>query len=166
MANVLKNMNMFMDGRNYAGKATSLTPPALTLITEEFRPGGRDLAEKIDVGMEPLEPSFELADYDPELFKQFGWKKDGPVALVFHGATQSDEGKVVRVKITMRGRIISIERDSWETGKIAPTTVTVNAVYYKEEIGSETVVEIDSKNMKRIIGGEDQLAEQRAALGF
>ncbi|WP_163372884.1 phage major tail tube protein [Endozoicomonas acroporae] len=164
--NILKNLNLFVDGRNYAGKVSSLTPPALTILTEDFRPGGRDLPEKVDMGMEALEPSFVLGSYDPEILKLFGWKKGDPVAFVFRGAAQSDDGKVTAIKITMRGRITSIERDTWTPGEMVPLNVTVAANFYQEDINGEVVVEIDGPNMKRVIGGEDQLTDIRNALGF
>lgn len=164
--NILKNLNLFADGRDYVGKVNSVTPPPLTIITEDYRPGGRDMAEKVDLGMEPLEASFELGSYDPEIFKLFGWKKGDPTAFVFRGAAQSDDGTVTAIIITMRGRITSIERESWTPGEMAPVSVTIAASYYKEDIGGDVVVEIDGANMKRIIGGVDQLADIRGALGF
>ena len=33
MAKILKNFNLFVDGRGYAGKADEVTPPKLTIKT-------------------------------------------------------------------------------------------------------------------------------------
>ena len=39
---LLKNINLFIDGRGYAGKVDEFDPPKLTIKTEEFRAGGMD----------------------------------------------------------------------------------------------------------------------------
>ena len=45
---VLKNMNLFVDGRGYAGRIDEIQLPKLTLKTEEHRAGGMDLPVEID----------------------------------------------------------------------------------------------------------------------
>ena len=40
---VLKNMNLFVDGRGYAGRVDEIELPKLTLKTEEHRAGGMDV---------------------------------------------------------------------------------------------------------------------------
>ena len=72
MAKILKNFNLFVDGRGYAGKADEVTPPKLTIKTEDFRGGGMDVPAAVDMGMEKLEGSFSIVEYDPEVLKQFG----------------------------------------------------------------------------------------------
>lgn len=42
---ILKNFNLFVDGRGYAGKAEEVTPPKLSLKTQEF--GGMDAISTI-----------------------------------------------------------------------------------------------------------------------
>ncbi|AMW35750.1 hypothetical protein HEQ62_10815 [Haematospirillum jordaniae] len=36
---VLKNINLFVDGRGYAGQLSEYSPPSLALVTEDFRAG-------------------------------------------------------------------------------------------------------------------------------
>lgn len=69
---VLKNMNLFVDGRGYAGRIDEIQLPKLTLKTEEHRAGGMDLPVEIDLGMEKLEAQLTISDYDPAVFKLFG----------------------------------------------------------------------------------------------
>jgi len=47
---ILKNFNVFVDGRGYAGKIDEITLPKLTIKTEEYRAGG--------MGMEKLEADY------------------------------------------------------------------------------------------------------------
>ena len=66
----------------------------------------------------------------------------------------------------MRGTIKELDWGTWKPGEKAPCKGMVALRYYKLEVAGETVHEIDVLNMVRIIGGEDQMASQRAALGL
>jgi P2 family phage contractile tail tube protein len=46
MTKILKNFNLFVDGRGYAGRAEEVTPPKLTIKTEELRAGGNRAANR------------------------------------------------------------------------------------------------------------------------
>ena len=73
MTKILKNFNLFVDGRGYAGRAEEVTPPKLTIKTEELRAGGMDAPISIDLGMEKLECGFSLVEYDPNLMQLTEW---------------------------------------------------------------------------------------------
>ena len=51
---ILKNFNLFIDGRGYAGKCDEVNPPKLNIKSEEYRAGGLDAPIPIDMGMEKL----------------------------------------------------------------------------------------------------------------
>ncbi|GFR20643.1 phage tail tube protein FII [Trichonephila clavata] len=78
---ILKNFNVFVDGRGYAGKIDEVTLPKLTIKTEEYRAGGMDIPINIDMGMEKLEAEFTFAEYDSELFRLFGLIDGNSVSL-------------------------------------------------------------------------------------
>ena len=61
---VIKAMNLFADGKGYAAVVEEITPPKISMKTEEFRAGGMDAPIELDTGMEKLECSFTLAKYD------------------------------------------------------------------------------------------------------
>ena len=82
---------MFVDGRGYAGRAEEVSPPKLSIKTEELRAGGMDAPISIDMGMEKLEASFSLVEYDPEILKQFGVVSGNAVQLTLRGALTDDE---------------------------------------------------------------------------
>ena len=89
MPKVLKNMNLFIDGRGYAGRVDEIELPKLALKTEEHRAGGMDVPLEIDLGMEKLEATLTLSDYDPELFKLYGMVANDSVAITIRGAIQA-----------------------------------------------------------------------------
>ena len=57
---ILKNFNLFIDGRGYVGKCEEVNPPKLSIKSEEYKAGGMDAPIAIDMGMEKLEASFTL----------------------------------------------------------------------------------------------------------
>ncbi len=50
---ILRNFNVFVDGRGYAGKIDEITLPKLTIKTEEYRAGGMDIPINIDILLLP-----------------------------------------------------------------------------------------------------------------
>ncbi len=85
---VLKNFNLFVDGRGYAGRVQEVTLPKLALKTEEFQMGGLDTPVQIDVGMEKLESEFTLSEYDPFVIKMFGIADNSFLPIPFRGVAE------------------------------------------------------------------------------
>ncbi len=165
MTKILKNFNLFVDGRGYAGRADEVTPPKLTIKTEELRAGGMDAPMSVDLGMEKLECSFSLVEYDPELIKQFGLISGNAVQLTLRGALVDDNTTTPMV-IQLRGMYTELDFGSFKAGERGTLKCNVACRYYSLEIGGNVVVEIDVDNMTRVINGVDQMAEVRDALGL
>lgn len=163
---VLKNINLFVDGRGYAGQVASVTPPNLTLQTEEFRAGGMDVPIDVTMGMEKMEASFVLRKYDADVLALFGLAEGNRIPLTFRGALESYDGTVTAVIMNMRGKITNMERGTWTPGELADLTITVSLNYYKEQHGTRILNEIDAENMVRVINGVDVLSQIRAALAM
>ncbi|MEZ6854189.1 phage major tail tube protein [Halodesulfovibrio aestuarii] len=164
---ILKNFNLFVDGRGYAGDVLGYTPPKLAITGTEFRAGGMDTSIKLDTGMEALECSFSMNKHDEDILTQFGVAPGTDVPLIARGALQNyGETGVIPVAHTMRGRIISIEDSEWKGGEPSTITVSMTLTYYKREQGGKVLHEIDVINMVRKINGTDHLAEVRKALGM
>ncbi len=163
---ILKNINLFVDGRGYAGQVESYDPPKLTLKTENYRPGGRDVEVKIDQGMEPLDAKFVLIGFNSEVLKLWGVVANKEVPLTMRAAMEDEDGAVTPVIINLRGKLLEVDSGTWKPGEAAKLNITLNAHYYKLNMGGIDVHEIDVRNMVRMINGVDSLAEQRAALGI
>lgn len=163
--NIIKQMTVSVDGRGYAGQVMEYTPPVLTLSTEDHRAGGMDAPIALDMGMEALESSFVLRSYDREILRQFGVSEGNNVPFVGRGAMQSYDGTWRPTVHTMRGKITSLDRGTWQAGQVASMTVTMRLDYYKEEHDGVLVHEIDIENMIRTVDGVDLLADLRTALG-
>ncbi|ACN95453.1 phage major tail tube protein [Wolbachia endosymbiont of Carposina sasakii] len=162
---ILKNFNVFVDGRGYAGKIDEITLPKLTIKTEEYRAGGMDIPINIDMGMEKLEAELTFAEYDSELFRLFGLINNNAVSLTLRGGLQgsSDTESVV---INLRGLFKELDFGSWKPAEKAMLKCTVAANYYKLTIDGKELIEIDAENMIRKIDGVDQMTSMRTALGI
>jgi phage contractile tail tube protein, P2 family len=163
---ILKYLNLIADGRGYAGKIEEYSPPDLTISTEEFRGGGMDAPIDIDMGQEKMTCSFVLPSYDANLLALFGIKNGSTVQLTAKGSLESLDGTTTPVAHNMHGKIISIARGTWGSGKKPALTITMSLHYYREQHGTRTINEIDVINMKRIVDGVDQLAAHRANIGL
>ena len=163
---VIKNMNLFVDGRGYAGQVQEFNPPKLMLKTEEFRGGGMDLPVELTMGMDKLEADFTLISYDRDVLSLFGVVEGLFVQFVLRVALESYDGTTTAVVHTMRGKIRETDPGSVKPGDSVPLKLALALNYYKMQHGDTVVHEIDVENMVRMINGVDSLAQQRVALGI
>lgn len=159
-------MNVFVDGKGFAGLASSLTLPKLKIKTEDDRPGGMDAAVKHDMGMEAMEGSFSLSGISVDVLKFFGLADQSAFNGAFRGAYRDQKGKVLGVIATFRGLLTEVDFGDWKPGEKAETKFALAASYYKLEVDGAVVYEIDAYGMTRVINGTDQLAEIRKAIGL
>ena len=161
---VMKNVDLYVDGNLYLGKCESVEPPKLNLMTEEFR-GGMDAPEEVDMGLEKLECTVNMHGIDPDLLALWGVRTGSDAPLVFRAAQQSSDGAVQAVRMDIRGRVKGIDWGTWKTGERSPNKVMIAVRYVKFEVDGRVIHEVDAQNMIRIIDGVDQMAAIRAALG-
>lgn len=163
---ILKYLNLIVDGRGYAGKIEEYNPPDLTVATEDFRGGGMDAPIDIDMGQEKLTMSFVLTSYDADVLALWGVKSGAAVQFTAKGSLENLDGVTTPVAHNMQGKVLSLARGTWGSGNKPSLTVTVGLRYYREVHGQRTTMEIDVINMVRIVDGVDQLAEHRANIGL
>jgi len=163
---VLKNLNLFVDGRGYAGQLQEFNPPKLTLQTEDARLGGMDTPVELTMGMEKLEADFSLIGYDRNVLGHFGVREGAQVPFVVREGLESRDGTVTPVKHTMRAKIKELDSGTHKPGEVAPLKAMLALSYYKLEHGGVVIHEIDPENMVRTINGVDALADMRGALGI
>ena len=160
---ILKNFNVYVDGRGYAGRVEEITLPKLTIKTEEFQGAGMSAPIEIDLGMEKLEMELTFAEYDSELFKLFGLTNGADIALTIRGALEGN-GKTVPVVINVRGYFKEMDFDSWKPAEKATLKCSVACSYYRLTIDGAELIEIDPINMIRNVNCSDQFAKLREAL--
>lgn len=165
IADILRNFNLYVDGRGYAGRVDEVSLPKLVVMTEEHRAGGMDLPVEIDLGMEKLELAFTLSAFDADVLRQFGLAPGASVPATIRGALQDEDGTVKPVVVNARGILREVDPGTWKPGEKATLQGVLALRYYKLTIDGDEIHEIDAENMVRKIGGTDQLVEVRKALG-
>ncbi|CAN0626428.1 Phage major tail tube protein [Burkholderia multivorans] len=162
----LYNCSLSVDGRGYAGRAPSMTPPKLKIKTDDYRAGGMDATIKVDQGMEALDAAFAMASLEYDVLKFFGLLDGNAFNGVFRAAFKDRSGKVKAAAVYVRGILHEVDPGEWKPGEKGEMKYSVGCDYYKMEIDGAVVHEIDILACKRIINGVDQLAEVRKALGM
>ena len=161
---VLKGFAVYVDGRGYVGRAESVKLPDLSIKTDEYRASGMDAPVELDMGTDKLDCQVTFAEWDPNLIKLWGlFNANTPI--VIRGALQRQGEPAVPVSIRLQGGVKQIGRDDLKQGDKASMQVTWNCNRYREEQAGDVLIDIDILNMTRIVGGVDQLAGIRAALG-
>lgn len=164
--NIRKNLNLFVDGRGYAGQIEEFNAPKLALKTEEFRAGGMNAPIELTMGMEKLETDFTLISYDADVLSLFGVREGAQVPFVAREALESFDGVITPVVHTMRGKIREIDPGTSKPGEKPSLKISMALTYYRLQHGENTVQEIDVENMIQTINGTDALAGIRGALGL
>jgi P2 family phage contractile tail tube protein len=163
-SNILKNFNLYIDGRGYSGNVDEVQLPNLGIVGEDYRAGGMDAPIELDMGMEKLESTFTLSKFDADVDRLFS--TPGFIALTFRGAVESLDGTVRPVIVKMKGKIHGIETGAATPGAKVGKTYRVPLVAFSYTLDGVAIHDIDVLNMKRVIGGVDRLAEQRRAIGL
>ncbi len=164
---ILKNFTAYVDGIGYAGRIEEVELPKLAVKTEEYQGGGMAAPVEIDMGtMDKLEATLTFAEYDPDLYKQWGLIGK-EIGMTLRGAIQQPgPAAATPYVVELRGKFRELDSGSWKAGEKAQLKATIAARYYKLSIDGTAVIEIDPVNMKRVVGDTDQLADQRQALGL
>jgi len=163
---VLKNINLFVDGKGQAGQLQGFTPPKLELKMEEYRAGGMFSSVDIEMGLNKLECSFSLFGYDPEVLALMGVRSGTGTPYIARAALEDFDGTVTGMKYTMRGKMKVQDHGELKPGELSPLKCDLSLAYYKLEHGNRIIHEIDVENMVYIVDGVDIMAAQRAALGI
>lgn len=163
---VRKNLNLFVDGRGYAGQIDDFNAPKLTLKTEEFRGGGMFAPLDLTMGMEALKTDFSLLAYDRNVLASFGVAEGFTAPFVAREVLEDLAGNVTPVVHTMRGKVTELDPGTSAPGGKTSLKVQMSLAYYKLEHGGQVIHEIDVENMVAIVSGVDLLAAQRAALAI
>jgi Bacteriophage tail tube protein len=163
---IRKNLNLFVDGRGYAGDIDEFNAPKLSLTTEDYRAGGMNAPIKLDMGMEAMDTDFALHSYDADVLALFGVAPGSDVQFVAREVLESADSTTTPVVHTMFGTITEYDPGTSKTGQLESLKITMSLNYYKLEHGARTIQEIDIPNMIWVVDGVDRLAAQRAALGI
>lgn len=114
----IRQFTLFVDGKNFIGTVSGLTPPKLTRKTEAYRGAGMLGAVNIDLGLDDgaLDASFTTGGVEKELLSKYAGKVD-EVALRFVGEVFTDGEESQILEMEMRGRITEIDQGEIKQGR-------------------------------------------------
>ena len=159
------NFNLFIDGEGYAGLATATKLPDISIKTEDHMGAGMEFNRKRDYGLEDLEITFKLLDYNGALQRKVAIKNGSNTLLIFKSTLTDDEGPETEdVTAWARGHIQKLEIDEFTAGGKVENSYTMAPKYYKKMVNGVEIHEVDGDNYVRKIAGLDYLANQRADL--
>lgn len=163
---ILQFMNVFVDGRGYAGVASSVELPKIEVITREY--GAAGMSGQVEVRMarhEKLTASVQFEGIDPKLIGLFDIAQGKDIGLTFKGSTQDRDGTTHAHSIKVRGFIKALDEGEWKEGEDAPLKLDLSLSYYKREHDGVELIEADPINMIFKVRGVDQLAQHRKNIG-
>jgi hypothetical protein len=167
LSNMLRNCTIFVAGTSLASEFEEVQLPAMKIKEESFRAGGMDAPVSVDMGMEELEATFTSTKISKDILSLFGIAPGRMQDITCYGALVSEtDGTTRQARANMTGNIRSVEPDAWKPGEKAGIKFTAKLSFYELLIDGDPVYKIDIPNYVREIGGVDQLAEMRAALGL
>jgi P2 family phage contractile tail tube protein len=167
---VLRNFNLYLLSTSWAGKCEDVTLPKIAMKKEEYRAGGMDIPDICDQGMEAMECSMNLLEYDEGIMQQYGVMTGSApqdnADVKLRGAIANNDGTTHAVKIDMTGQWTSVEMGTWKAGENAKLALTMHVAKYTLIIDSKPIYLIDPLNMVRTINATDELALQKAAMAL
>ena len=159
----IRNFSAFVDGVSYAGRALEGKLPELKLQLASHRGGGMDGPMAQDMGMEAMKAEVTLADWPPELIKMFGTRQR---MTLRPGAMGEHDFSADSFVATIGGRWSMLNFSDLKPGSDVPLKLTLEVDYFRMLHNGDELFEVDIEAGKRVIGGVDQLAEIRKAMGL
>lgn len=159
----LRNYNVFIDGVSYFGLSTEAKMPWPKIQTEAHRGAGMDGPVGQDMGMEAMSAEATFAEWSPALLKRIGTD----TRVVFRPAAQASGARTADTIIaTVGGLVTTAEGGDLKPGTGANLKLVWDVRQFKLEINNEVIWDINLVTGKRVVGGVDQLAELRRAMGI
>jgi P2 family phage contractile tail tube protein len=164
---ILKNMNATVNGKGTAGMLDEIELPEIEIKTDEHRAGGMDAPTEVDMGQAKMNAKLKIADPDEDILSLVGIVPGNATRLIARGGYVRDHDNVtVAAVVELAGKFTKGSFETWKSGDKSGVSIEMAVDYYKLTIGGREIYEIDVLNMKRIIGGVDQLAALRQAIGL
>lgn len=167
IADILYDVNLFVDGRGYAGRIKEFNLPVVEAKTMEYQAGGMAAAVDVLMGqVNKLTAEATMYSFDRDVMQTFRILPGEQFAFTGRASMVSDDGTKKPVVVTMRGITPKVDPGTWKPGEEMPLKFNMSLRYYKLEIDGAVVYEIDPINYKVIINGIDQLETTRQHLAI
>lgn len=112
---------------------SELKLPDLQEIFADHHGGGANVAVEFAVGVQKLEPTFNLAGFDPDLLTQFGLNTRFRNTFTAYGViTDQRTGKELEAKAIIEARLGRVAPDAFQKGELHGHEYSMNSVVHYE----------------------------------
>lgn len=112
---------------------TELKLPDLQEAYSDHNPGGGPVAIELPVGIEKLEPTFNLAGFDPDLLVEFGLNTRYRNRFTAYGVIRDQRtGKAMESKAIIEARLGRVAPDAFQRGEMHGHEYAMNSVVHYE----------------------------------
>ena len=162
---VIRNHNVYVDGESYFGRALQTKLPVPTVQTSAHRGAGMPGTVGLDMGLEAMSLESEFAEWAEYLLARLG--NMGEI-VCRPAARRDDEDEYTSYVVTAEGLITTSTGDTLNPGDInsSKLMLKMDVRRYRLEADGKTIHDIDVVRGKRVIGGSDQEAGLRRAMGL
>jgi len=162
---VIRNFMAYKNGIGYMGLVSVGKLPEVKLKTESHRGAGMDGEAAIDMGTEALKTELTFDEYVTEVIKSWGTNDRIVLRPAAQARTDAPDQAAAFI-FTMGALTSSLEFDELKAGENSKMKVTGEVDFLKIEKDGEELIKIDIENDQRVVGGVDQLAGIRRAMGL
>lgn len=158
---IMKDINIFVDGIGHLGTSEEIKLPVIKFKTEGFNRGGFE--KEISLGtFEKLEAEATIAEYDPIVYAAIaaGTVTGLGVNITVKGSILQKR-KHISAVATLQGEI-DVEDGSWKANEKIQRKMKMRVNLYAMEIGGTQAILFDTENMIAMIDGVDYLASLRS----
>jgi len=168
LPSLIKNWNVIIDGRGYAGLAEDVTLPPLERAMVEYRGGGMLGPVKLDLGLNALSMSFTLAEFNADILRQWGLSGASAVPTRFLAAAlrDTDEAPLDAIEIAVRGRWEKLDLGTVKGGEHAKMKTDLPLSWLRYSVNGTTLIEVDLIAGTEVVDGVDRQAAVREAIGL
>jgi uncharacterized protein len=141
---------------------TELKLPALQEIFVDHHGGGMRVGIEVGVGVQKLEPTFNLAGFDPDLLSEFGLGSKVRNVFTAYGVVRDKRtGRAIEAKAIMEGRLGKADMSAFQRGEMTSFEYAINELMHYELWfdGAEKIHWDAFTNVWRINGVDENSAE-------
>lgn len=112
----------------------SIKLPTLEETTQNYTPGGGIGEIKVSgFGLKPLESTFKIKGFDPQIMKEFGIGTRGRMPFTVYGAIRDKKGnKAVELRVVMEGRIVKLDGNDLQRAELADHDHAIDEIWHYE----------------------------------
>lgn len=159
----IRNFNAFVDGVSYFGLAVEGKLPDPKINTQAYRGAGMEGPVGVDMGLEAMTTELTFHEWSPAILTQLG--RVGRLVLR-PAAMGEDSFEADAIIATIGGLFRAAEFGGLKPGEAASLKLTCDVRQFRLEHNDLVVFDIDLEAGKRVVGGVDQTASLRRAMGI